>query len=206
MTQNQLILPPSTCAPALLNANATEKRLYWDRSHYSKPEAQVCALAQSSTVYVGNIAFSTRTIHLRRHFEQVGPVADIHMGLDRFKKVPCGFAFVEFHHRIDALNAVANLTGTKLDQSIVRVELDAGFKPGRQYGRGTSGGQVRDDRGGGNSGRKRRRGDGEGEGGGDQSRPAKRWEPPSASQPQSQQSQNDNSGVTDGHYGPASGS
>ena len=126
-----------TCAPALINANATEKRLYWDRTHYSKPEAQVCALALSSTVYVGTLAFSTRTIHLRRHFEQVGPVAEVHMGLDRFKKVPCGFAFVEFRHRIDALGAVANLTGTKLDGLPIRVELDAGFKPGRQYGRGT---------------------------------------------------------------------
>ena len=48
------------------------------------------------------------------------------MGLDRFKKVPCGFAFVEYHHRIDALSAVANLTGTKLDGMLIRVELDAG--------------------------------------------------------------------------------
>jgi len=37
MTKTTLVLPPPTCAPALLNANATEKRLYWDRSHYSKP-------------------------------------------------------------------------------------------------------------------------------------------------------------------------
>ena len=79
------------------------------------------------------------------------------MGLDRFKKTPCGFAFVEFHHRIDALSAVSNLTGTKLDGRVIRVELDAGFKPGRQYGRGAGGGQVRDDRGGG-SGRDRKRG------------------------------------------------
>jgi len=79
------------------------------------------------------------------------------MGLDRFKKTPCGFAFVKFHHRGCALSAVANLTGTKLDGRVIRVELDAGFKPGRQYGRGAGGGQVRDDRGGG-SGRDRKRG------------------------------------------------
>ena len=75
-----------TCAPALINANATEKRLYWDRTHYSKPEAQVCALALSSTVYVGNLAFSTRTIHLRRHFEQVGRTLDDAAG-EAFDKV-----------------------------------------------------------------------------------------------------------------------
>ena len=38
------------------------------------------------------------------------------------------------------------LSGTKLDGKMIRVELDAGFQPGRQYGRGVSGGQVRDDR------------------------------------------------------------
>jgi len=201
-SKTTLVLPPPTCAPALLNANATEKRLYWDRSHYSKPEAQVCALAHSSTLYVGNIAFSTRTIHLRRHFEQVGPVAEVHLGLDRFKKTPCGFAFVEFHHRIDALSAVANLTGTKLDGRLIRVELDAGFKPGREYGRGTSGGQVRDDRGGG-GGRKRRRSD---EGGGDQQtqQPQQfkaRWESPSESQTQQQQGNNGGGGGGE-YYGP----
>ena len=41
---------------------------------------------------------------------------------------------------------MANLSGTKLDGRIIRVELDAGFQPGRLYGRAASGGQVRDDR------------------------------------------------------------
>ena len=153
----KLMLPAPTCAPALLNANASEKKLYWDRSHYDSPESQLRALAHSSTLYVGNLAFSTRSFHLKRHFEQLGPVKEVQMGLDRFKKTPCGFAFVEYHHRSDALSAVSNLTGTKLDGRIIRVELDAGFKPGRQYGRGAGGGQVRDDRGGG-SGRDRKRG------------------------------------------------
>mmetsp|Transcript_3999 Transcript_3999/g.10116 ORF Transcript_3999/g.10116 Transcript_3999/m.10116 type:complete len:215 (-) Transcript_3999:393-1037(-) len=211
--QKALVLPPPTCAPALLNANATEKKLYWDRSHYSKPEAQICALAHSSTVYVGNLAFSTRTIHLRRHFEQVGPVSEVHLGLDRFKKVPCGFAFVEFHHRIDALSAVANLTGTKLDGMPIRAELDAGFKPGREYGRGTSGGQVRDDRGGGNSGRKRRRSD---EGGEEQQQHRQqsssrqfgaRWESPSTQDKTAQQQTGQNNSAAGGeYYGPSSDS
>ncbi|KAL7552719.1 hypothetical protein ACHAWF_015951 [Thalassiosira exigua] len=200
----ELVLPPPTCAPALLNANATEKRLYWDRSHYSKPEAQMLALAQSSTVYVGNVAFSTRTVHLRRHFEQLGPVVEVHLGLDGFKKTPCGFAFVEFHHRIDALSAVANLTGTKMDGSIIRVELDAGFKPGRQYGRGTSGGQVRDDRGGG-GGRKRRRSDEGGVGEEQQRQPKRRWEPPQNQSTQQQQQQGTNESEGGEYYGPTSG-
>ena len=68
------------------------------------------------------------------------------MGLDRFRKTPCGFAFVKYRRRADTLRSISLLTGTKLDGNVIRVELDAGLKPGRQYGRGTSGGQVRDDR------------------------------------------------------------
>jgi nuclear cap-binding protein subunit 2 len=92
------------------------------------------------------LAFSTRSRHVRAHFAQIGPVRSVQMGLDRLKKTPCGFCFVEYHYRTDALAAVANLSGTKLDGRVIRVELDAGFQPGRQYGRGLSGGQVRDDR------------------------------------------------------------
>ena len=34
---------------------------------------------------------------------------------------------------------------TKLDERIIRTDLDPGFTEGRQYGRGKSGGQVRDE-------------------------------------------------------------
>lgn len=34
------------------------------------------------------------------------------------------------------------INGTKLDERLVRTDLDPGFKEGRQYGRGRSGGQV----------------------------------------------------------------
>jgi len=141
-------LPPSLPRAAeLLFSNSTvEKKLYWDRSHYDSPDSQMKALAVSSTLYIGNIAFTTRSAHIRSHFGQIGPVQSVQMGLDRFLKTPCGFCFVEYHSPKDALQAVANLSGTKLDGRIIRVELDAGFQPGRQYGRGVSGGQVRDDR------------------------------------------------------------
>jgi len=140
------VLPPPPAASDLLFANATEPKLYWDRSHYDSPDAQIAALRRSSTLYVGNLAFSTRSRHLRAAFGTVGPVEAVHVGLDRFRKTPCGFAFVKYRSRADALRSISLLTGTKLDGKVIRVELDAGFKPGRQYGRGTSGGQVRDDR------------------------------------------------------------
>jgi nuclear cap-binding protein subunit 2 len=143
-----VVLPPPPRAPVLADqANeAQEKQLYWDRSHYDSPAAQIRALHSSSTLYVGNLAFTTRTQHVRAHFGLLGSVRKIFMGLDRLKKTPCGFCFVEYEERKHALLAVANLSGTKLDGSIIRVELDAGFQPGRQYGRGRKGGQVRHDR------------------------------------------------------------
>jgi nuclear cap-binding protein subunit 2 len=129
-----------------LFANAAEKKLYWDRSHYDSPESQMRALAKTKTLYVGNLAFSTRSQHVRALFQELGVDKNVHMGLDRFRKTPCGFCFVEYERRDDALLAVANISGTKLDGRVIRVELDAGFQPGRQYGRGVSGGQVRDER------------------------------------------------------------
>ena len=38
------------------------------------------------------------------------------------------------------------LNETVCDDRIIRCDADGGFKPGRQYGRGKSGGQVRDER------------------------------------------------------------
>jgi len=137
--------PPQT-ASTLLFANAPDKKIYWDRSHYDTPEAQVRALAKSSTLYIGNLTFSTRSHDIFAFFSSLGKVKKVHLGLDRYKKTPCGFAFVEYEERECALNAVVSLSGCKLLGRPIRVELDAGFKPGREYGRGASGGQVRDDR------------------------------------------------------------
>jgi nuclear cap-binding protein subunit 2 len=137
---------PLPRAAEILFANEPEAKLYWDRSHYDSTASQMKALAKSSTLYVGNLAFSTRSSHIRAHFSQVGPVKNVVVGLDRYRQTPCGFCFVEYDHRDDALLAVSNLSGTKLDGRVIRVELDAGFQPGRQFGRGASGGQVRDDR------------------------------------------------------------
>jgi nuclear cap-binding protein subunit 2 len=85
------------------------------------------------------------------------------MGLDRYNKTPCGFCFVEYYTHQDALDCLKYVGGTKLDERIIRTDLDTGFEEGRQYGyatqhktpvigpmadkcrRGKSGGQVRDE-------------------------------------------------------------
>ncbi|KAM9089561.1 nuclear cap-binding protein subunit 2-like [Megaptera novaeangliae] len=44
-----------------------------------------------------------------------------------------------------AENAMRYINGTCPDDRIIRTDWDAGFKEGRQYGRGCSGGQVGDE-------------------------------------------------------------
>lgn len=67
------------------------------------------------------------------------------MGLDRDRKTPCGFCFVEFYERASAEACMKFLNGTMLDERLIRTDLDPGFTAERQYGRGASGGQVRDE-------------------------------------------------------------
>lgn len=92
-----------------------------------------------------------------------GEIKRLVMGLDRFNKTPCGFCFVEYYTHQDALDCLKYIGGTKLDERIIRTDLDPGFEEGRQYGyvieaftcgillltmagrRGKSGGQVRDE-------------------------------------------------------------
>jgi RNA recognition motif-containing protein len=58
------------------------------------------------------------------------------------RRTPCGFAFVEYYLHSEALASMRYISGTKLDERIIRCDLDPGYKEGRQFGRGKSGGQV----------------------------------------------------------------
>ena len=58
---------------------------------------------------------------------------------------PCGFCFVEYFTRKGAEDCVKYLNGTILDDRPARIDFDWGFQDGRQFGRGKSGGQVRDE-------------------------------------------------------------
>ncbi|KAK9461318.1 nuclear cap-binding protein subunit 2 [Lipomyces oligophaga] len=102
-------------------------------------------LEESSTVYVGNVSFYTTEEQIMELFSKIGQVKRIIMGLDRFNKTPCGFCFVEFYTHDDAMASVRIINLTKLDERAIRVDMDSGFKENRQFGRGQSGGQVRDE-------------------------------------------------------------
>lgn len=90
-------------------------------------------------------SFFTAEEQIYELFSKAGLVKRIVMGLDRFNKTPCGFCFVEYETHQDALYGLRYLNQTKLDDRVIKVDLDPGFKEGRQFGRGASGGQVQDE-------------------------------------------------------------
>ncbi|KAM3416259.1 Nuclear cap-binding protein subunit 2 [Cercospora zeina] len=102
-------------------------------------------LSNATTLYVGNLSFYTTEEQIHSLFSTCGEIKRLVMGLDRFAKTPCGFCFVEYYTHQDALDCLKYVGGTKLDERIIRTDLDEGFSEGRQYGRGRSGGQVRDE-------------------------------------------------------------
>ncbi|CAK8698001.1 nuclear cap-binding protein subunit 2-like [Clavelina lepadiformis] len=110
-----------------------------DRVHQEK------LLQLSTTLYVGNLSYFTTEEQIYELFSKCGDLKRVVMGLDKFKKTPCGFCFVEYYDRVSAEDCVRFINGTRLDDRVVRTDWDAGFKEGRQYGRGKAGGQVRDE-------------------------------------------------------------
>lgn len=102
-------------------------------------------LSISSTLYIGNLSFFTSEEQIYELFSKCGDVKRVVMGLDRFKKTPCGFCFVEYYSRKEAESAMRYVNGTRLDDRIIRTDWDVGFSEGRQFGRGRTGGQVRDE-------------------------------------------------------------
>ncbi|CAG8584403.1 14005_t:CDS:2, partial [Racocetra fulgida] len=76
-------------------------------------------LSNSTTLYVGNLSFYTTEEQIYELFSKVGEIKRIIMGLDKFQKTPY--------------------------ERIIRTDLDPGYREGRQFGRGRSGGQVRDE-------------------------------------------------------------
>lgn len=118
---------------------------YKDRRFDGTQEEFEQALRASTTVYVGNLSFYTTEEQLWEIFSKVGHVKRLIMGLDKHKKTPCGFCFVIYRTRKQAEDSVKYINGTLLDDRPIRVDFDWGFREGRQYGRGRSGGQVRDE-------------------------------------------------------------
>ncbi|XP_060574176.1 nuclear cap-binding protein subunit 2-like [Ruditapes philippinarum] len=126
-------------------AGSADISSYRDQHFKGSRTEQEKLLKQSCTLYIGNLSFYTTEEQIHELFSRCGDVKRIVMGLDKVRKTPCGFCFVEYYIRGDAENAMRYVNGTRLDDRIIRTDWDAGFKEGRQYGRGKTGGQVRDE-------------------------------------------------------------
>ena len=66
--------------------------LFFKGSKYEQEKA----LKLSTTLYVGNLSFFTTEEQIYELFSKCGDVKKIIMGLDKYKKTPCGFCFVEY--------------------------------------------------------------------------------------------------------------
>ncbi|PLB33942.1 nuclear cap-binding protein subunit CBC2 [Aspergillus candidus] len=121
------------------------KRRKYSQDEEPPTEEAPDPLQNATTLYVGNLSFYTTEEQIHELFSKCGEIKRLVMGLDRFNKTPCGFCFVEYYTHQDALDCLKYIGGTKLDERIIRTDLDPGFEEGRQYGRGKSGGQVRDE-------------------------------------------------------------
>ena len=53
-------------------------------------------LLTSATLYIGNLSFYTTEEQIHELFSRCGDIKRIIMGLDKVKKTPCGFCFVEY--------------------------------------------------------------------------------------------------------------
>ncbi|XP_048006581.1 nuclear cap-binding protein subunit 2 [Leguminivora glycinivorella] len=118
---------------------------YRDQHFKGSRNEQEKLLRSSATLYIGNLSFYTTEEQIYELFSRCGDIRRIIMGLDKYKKTPCGFCFVEYYAREDSENCMRYINGTRLDDRIIRCDWDAGFIEGRQYGRGKTGGQVRDE-------------------------------------------------------------
>ena len=94
------------------------------------------------TVYIGNMSRFTSEEQIHELFLKCGAIDKIIMGLDRNKLTPCGFCFVIYKEEEGSLNAMKYLKGTSLDSQVLEIDLDPGFREGRQFGRGVHGGQA----------------------------------------------------------------
>ena len=102
-------------------------------------------LKNSSTIYIGNLSFNTTEIQLYQLFSFCGKIKRVIMGLNRITKQPCGFAFIEYLNHESAKIAKDTLSGSKVDGRVIKVDIDLGFEPERQYGKGKYGYQIRDE-------------------------------------------------------------
>jgi nuclear cap-binding protein subunit 2 len=117
------------------------QEITFDKHYFTTEEECLEAMKKSRTVYVGNLNDKTTETQINEVFSAIGAVKAVVMGVNNKTKIPCGFCFVEYFIAEHAAAALKFLDGSVVDTNVVRIDMDTGFKQGRQFGRGISGGQ-----------------------------------------------------------------
>jgi len=83
----------------------------------------------SNTVRVTNLSENTREDDLRDLFRGYGPISRCYLATDRETGQARGFAFISFHRREDAQNAIDQVNGHGYDHLILQVDWAEDRKP-----------------------------------------------------------------------------
>ena len=100
-----------------------------------------------TSIFVGNLNYSTTQDDLHATFSQFGNVERVNVVTDRDSGQPRGFAFVEMTEPSEAQNAISQLNGAELHGRAMSVN-EARPKPTGGGGRGGFGGPRRGNGGG----------------------------------------------------------
>ena len=129
-----------------LSEKDINKPRYFDKRSNLDQEQYFKLIDNSTTIYVGNLNTNTTEESIYSTFADCGPIKRVIMGVNgKNKKTPCGFCFVEFYDHQSAVNACNPNDRFFIDDYQVRADLDRGYEEGRQYGRGKTGEQIRNE-------------------------------------------------------------
>ncbi|GFE54003.1 nuclear cap-binding [Babesia ovis] len=131
---------------AQLYHSISKERKYWDKKLCSSQEEWNYRIQRSSTVYVGNLAFTTPEERIHEVFSRAGHINRIVLGLNSIEKNPCGFAFVIYDSIAAARRSIGMFKGCIIDGRVIRVDADTGdnIDTDRKLARGINGYQWRD--------------------------------------------------------------
>ncbi|CDR94240.1 nuclear cap-binding protein, putative [Babesia bigemina] len=131
---------------AKLYHSISRERKYWDKKLCASQEEWNSRIQRSTTVYVGNLAFTTPEERIHEIFSHAGRINRIVLGLNSIEKNPCGFAFVVYDTVAAARRSIGLFKGSIIDGRIIRVDADTGdnIDTDRKLARGINGYQWRD--------------------------------------------------------------
>ncbi|KAK9892047.1 hypothetical protein WA026_018247 [Henosepilachna vigintioctopunctata] len=110
------------------SSTSIEKTSYRDQRFKGTLAEQEKLLEVSTTLYVGNLSFYTTENQIYDLFARCGDIKRIIMGLDKFKRTPCGFCFVEYYTREDAENCMRCVMNVEQIMTLIGVVIESEIK------------------------------------------------------------------------------